>query len=246
MATPNKNSAGKMQAQYGRERAHKYHLQFRYRTRARLTVDNYRECSDRPPTPRVLDMGCADGRTLLEIRQLLGGRGCYDGVELSDELLSIAATPPPEVTFHKGDVTGLPATLEETSYSLVTALAVLEHLSKPQQCVAEAYRMLRPGGIFVATCPSPTWDHIASRLRLMDDEHHEQDLTLDDMIILVKEVGFEIISAHRFMCAPVGLLTYLGVPVSPALGLKIDKIVSRLPMSALTFVNQAVCGCKPI
>jgi 2-polyprenyl-3-methyl-5-hydroxy-6-metoxy-1,4-benzoquinol methylase len=84
---------------------------------------------------------------------------------------------PDNTVLWKGDVTSLPPGVEEGSYDLVTALAVLEHLPDPSACVREGFRALRGGGVFVATCPNPFWDEVAGRLGLVADEHHEQHMT---------------------------------------------------------------------
>lgn len=43
----------------------------------------------------------------------------------------------------------------DESKGAVFMLAVLEHLTKPNETIAEAYRVLKPGGVFVFTTPEP-------------------------------------------------------------------------------------------
>jgi SAM-dependent methyltransferase len=73
------------------------------------------------------------------------------------------------------------------SYDAVVADYVLEHLEKPKDIVAEAFRVLRPGGFFFFRTPNlwhyismvsnftPHWFHrmVANRLRRRSSESHE-------------------------------------------------------------------------
>lgn len=237
--------AGVMDASYARGRREAPHLTWRYRVRAYEAVEAFRELATPRRDARVLDLGAAEGLTLLEIRTLLGGEGEYHGVELSDALLAEAPPLPSGVRLVKGDIAAVPAELQAGSYQLATALAVLEHLPDPGACVREAYRMLEPGGVFVATCPNPMWDEIAGALRMVAEEHHEQHLNGPGMVKLLEAAGFEAVTFRPFMWAPVGVIPYAKVPVPLGLAHRIDGIVRRLPLSRFTFVNQLVFGRKP-
>lgn len=238
--------AGVMDATYARGRERKPALRFRYRVRARLAVEAYLCRTDFGGEHAVLELGAAEGRTLLEMRRLLGGLGRYAGVELSDGLLAQAPALPPGVELLRADVTALPPDLEPGSFTLVTALALLEHLPDPAACVAEAFRMLRPGGVFVATCPHPLWDELAGHLRLVADEHHEQGLTGAAMVALAEQAGFEAAEFRPFMFSAVGLLPYLRVPITPRRALELDaRIRSAAPWADFGYVNQAVVARKP-
>ncbi len=235
-----------MGADYARGRLQKPHLRFRYKVRAQVATGAYLKLCDFGADQKVLDLGCADALTLLEIRKQLGGVGQYVGVELSDDLLAAAPALPPNVELVKADVTKLPASLEAGTFTLVTALALLEHLPDPQACVREAFRMLRPGGLFVATCPHPTWDHVAGLLKLVADEHHEQHLDGAGMMRMCEEAGFEKVTFRPFMFAPVGFMPYLRLPIEPKRSLEIDAQVEKTaPWASFAFANQAVVARKP-
>jgi SAM-dependent methyltransferase len=235
-----------MGADYAAGRTARPYLSFRYRVRARLAVDEYLRRTNFGAEHGVLELGAADGRTLLEMRRLLGGVGKFDGVELSDELLAAAPSLPPNTHMLKGDVTKLPAELEEGTYTLVTALALLEHLDDPGACLREAMRMLRPGGVLVATCPHPVWDHVAGALKMVADEHHAQELDGPAMTRLATEAGFADVTFRPFMFSPVGFLPYLRLSVDPRRSLQIDRWVEKsAPWAGFTFVNQAVIARKP-
>lgn len=193
---------------------------------------------------RILDLGTADGRTMQEMeKQLPGSR--FMGIELSDSLIASATDLTDNIELIKGDVTRLPRDIDDESFDLVSILAVLEHLEDPERALREAKRVLRTGGLCVATSPSPAWDVISSRLGLLKETGHEQRITHSVMVSLVEKAGLDLLEYRRFMWTPVAFLPYLRVPVPPGLALRIDRIVESLRILNWMFVNQAVVAVKP-
>ncbi len=235
---------GVMDREYAAGRK-KGHLKFRYRVRAMLAVDAFRERRGQVSSPSVLELGAADGLTLLAIRELFGDTGRFDGVELSPELLASVPKLPDNMAIYPGDVQALPPEITEGTYDLVTALAVLEHLPDPEQALREALRALKPGGVLVATAPNPLWDHVAGRLGMVADEHHAQEIDEAVLRRIVAGAGFQHVEFRRFMWAPVGVLPYLRVNVDPARSLKIDRLVAKLRVFNFGFVNQCIVAQKP-
>lgn len=236
-------SDGVLDAGYARDRLQRPEVSFRYRVRARVLVSALERYLNGSEGLRVLDMGCAEGRTLQELDELLEGVKLV-GVERSAELIAEAPPLAESIELHCGDVTALPADIQG-SFDAVSALAVLEHLSDPLGAVREAARVLRPGGIFVATCPSPRWDDIAVKLGVQQDDIHEVELDRAGMIELAENAGLEVLAFERFMLAPIGFLPYLRVPISAGAALAIDRIVRRLRVLGFLFVNQALIAGKP-
>ncbi len=235
--------AGVMDESYARLRNTKHALQFRLCSRA-LVVGRAWKKHGRDCAPRILEMGAAEGRTLLEIARQIG-HGEFVGVELDAGLMAAGANLPPGVRLIKGNVCALPDSLCEHSFDAVSLLAVLEHLASPLAALREADRMLRPGGLLVATCPNPRWDVVAGRLGLVREEHHVQQLDLRGLVNLVMRAGFELVDARRFMWAPIACLPYLRIPVPVSLAGAIDRIVSSIPLLDLLCVNAYVIARKP-
>lgn len=238
-------SSGVLNAAYARARRSSPALKFRYRTRAQLVVDALRRAGPPLAAPRVLDLGAAEGVTLLEIRRLLGARGTFHGVEFASELIAEAPELPDDTKLFEGDVMSLPPAIETGSYDVCSALAVLEHLPDPVACAREACRALRPGGVFVASCPNPTWDSVAGAVGLLDEDAHEQHLDGPGMEAICRQAGLELIESIPFMWAPIGAIAYLRPPVSPRRGLAIDALIRRVPLLRLAFVNHAVVARRP-
>ena len=235
---------GVLNGDYARERASSPVLRFRLAARARVVVDAAACHISHGPELRVLEMGCSEGRTAAEICSLLPG-STVDGIEYSEELVAAAADLPEGVTVRQGDITALPADVAMGAYDIVSAPAVLEHLPSPESAVREAGRVLKPGGLFVATCPFPAWSRLAGKLGLLKDEAHVVDVDRGVLTRIVKEAGLEVLEYRRFMWAPVAFLPYLRVIPPVRLMLRIDRVVERLWFLNWLFVNQAIVARKP-
>jgi ubiquinone/menaquinone biosynthesis C-methylase UbiE len=71
------------------------------------------------------------------------------GVDGSGEMLEHARANNPEAELHEADVQELP--IPDQSFDYILCIEVLRYLSEPQRCVAEMARVLRPGGVVLAT-----------------------------------------------------------------------------------------------
>ena len=234
---------GVLQEAYAAERQRKPELAFRYKVRARIVADAAMRYLNSSGPLRLLDFGSGEGLTLLELNALLNlERGL--GIEYSEGLLQWAPPLPEKVDLIQGNVMDLPEHIEDASYDIVSALALLEHLPHPEHAVTEAARVLRPGGIFVATCPSPFWDTVSTRLGLLKADQHEVEMDEERLVHAVQQAGLEVLAFQRFMWAPVGVLPYMRVPVSPGFSLEVDRLVEKLKVFSWLFVNQAVVGRK--
>jgi methionine biosynthesis protein MetW len=102
-----------------------------------------------PRDGSCLDVGCGDGRSIgLLLRDCVGS---YLGVDVSEA--AVASSRELGLDARRiSDAGELP--FEDDSFDAVVCLEVLEHLFAPHEAAAEALRVLRPGGTYIATVPN--------------------------------------------------------------------------------------------
>jgi SAM-dependent methyltransferase len=94
---------------------------------------------------RAADLGCGTGRTGLWLRR--HGVAAIDGVDLTAEMLAVAASRGAYDRLIEGDVTS--TGLRPAAYDLVTTCLVDEHLADLRPLYEEAWRLAAPGGSYV-------------------------------------------------------------------------------------------------
>jgi hypothetical protein len=92
-----------------------------------------------------------------------------------------------------------------SSFNIITALAVLEHIPKEQleTFVDNCYRHLEPGGLMVLTVPSKEVDYILNvliSLRILHGMEVEQHYGYDTgrTVPLFTSKGFELVKHKKF------------------------------------------------
>jgi len=104
------------------------------------------------PGVRCLDVGCGDGQAAVA---WMNGRGSeYVGVDVSEEAVARARSIGLDAR-HIEDASALP--FEPNSFDVVVCLEVLEHLFAPAEAATEILRVLKPGGVLVATVPNAAY-----------------------------------------------------------------------------------------
>jgi ubiquinone/menaquinone biosynthesis C-methylase UbiE len=101
------------------------------------------------PGARIADLGCGSGVFTNELRN----QG-YDpvGLDLSPKLVALGRATYPGLEFIEGDVEDLP--FADNSLDGILLSGLVHHLPDPRRCAAEAFRVIRPGGAFVAFDPN--------------------------------------------------------------------------------------------
>jgi ubiquinone/menaquinone biosynthesis C-methylase UbiE len=112
-------------------------------------IDAFVALSRLPAGARVVDLGCGSGVFTDALQRR--GYGC-SGVDLSPKLIEIARAKFRDVEFVEGDVERLP--FADGSFDGVLLSGLVHHLPDPSRCAAEVFRILRPGGKFVAFDPN--------------------------------------------------------------------------------------------
>jgi len=143
------------------------------------------------PGRRVLDLGCRDGA----LTQTYAGGNEIVGVDADREALAEAEKLGIQTRWADLDE---PLPFEDESFDVVVAGELLEHLRDPRGVVTEARRVLRPGGVFVASVPNAY--RVKNRLRFLlgrkpeDDPTHLQMFSPGEVRTLL--AGFEDQHVH--------------------------------------------------
>lgn len=163
----------------------------------------------------VIDVGCGDGEPLDDVGGLY--RNAV-GIDISTERLKWRSAMPSGWTFMLTDLNrGIPMMPDVAD--AVHANQVIEHVGNPLFFAMEAHRVLRPGGMFVATTPNVrylphVWRLIAkgqgpitggnkSKTPTDWDSGHIHFFTTNDLMWIAKQAGFTHVRT-RALVAPNG------------------------------------------
>ncbi len=150
----------------------------------------------------VLDIGSGPGLLAAEIAAEVGTGGSVHGIEPSDSMLALAnrrelAASSSRVAFSAGDACALPFARE--SFDVVVATQVYEYVEDMPAALAEAYRVLRPGGRLLVL--DTDWDsivwHCSDRKRMQRilaawDEHLVDPYLPRRLARLLENAGFAL------------------------------------------------------
>jgi perosamine synthetase len=106
---------------------------------------------ERAPAGRLLEIGCGNGLLLEAIAGRFGGRFALWGIDLTPEMVAVAAGRSLECALQVGDVRRLP--YKNGCFDVVVAERVIINVREPAgqaQAFEEIARVLRPGGVMVA------------------------------------------------------------------------------------------------
>lgn len=95
----------------------------------------------------VLEVGCGTG-VLTRALAALPGVGGVVGVDLAESLVARARELAPGLRFERADARSLP--FADASFDVVVFDSTLSHVPEPERALAEAFRVLRPGGLLAA------------------------------------------------------------------------------------------------
>jgi SAM-dependent methyltransferase len=172
----------------------------------------------------VLDVGSGPGLLAGEMAAAVGAEGAVAGVDPSDSMLAIARGQPAPagsapVEFRAGQATDLP--FADASFDVVTSTQVYEYVPDLPAALAEAHRVLRPGGRLLVL--DTDWDSIVWRCTDRDlmrrvlaawDEHLVDPHLPQRLSGLLADAGFTV--GHR---AAVPLLNTAYEPETYSAGL---------------------------
>ena len=154
----------------------------------------------------MLDIGCGEGRHVFGVMQNFNNTFCM-GLDMDDLSLDKAregyeffkSISNQGASFIKGSAYSLP--IPSNSLDLVICSEVLEHLDEYHLALDEIYRVLKPGGKFLASVPSYLPEKICW---MISDEYqnmpggHVRIFKKKGIIDDVKKAGFVFKRSERF------------------------------------------------
>ena len=159
--------------------------------RGRLTTDSH-----------VIDVGCGSGTIALSLCKSIGCR--VTGVDLSGVRIANAIETLGEqsqeiqkkVAFEKASATDLP--FEVGSFTHAWSQATIYHVPDKEQVLAEVYRVLQPGGIFVFDDLIKPQPHIGEKAQKFVYERllYDTDFSFESYQDSLKAVGFQVLEAE--------------------------------------------------
>jgi SAM-dependent methyltransferase len=153
-----------------------------------------------PKGGKIIEAGCGMGQYVLSLR-VCG----YDaeGVEWSAGVVDLVRKMKPELPIRVGDVTKLD--VPDGYYEGYISLGVVEHRKEgPEPFIAEAYRVLAPGGV---ACISVPHLNALRRWKARRDCYNERTEGLgfyqyafgdEEMERLLRDAGFAVVSRHSY------------------------------------------------
>jgi len=142
---------------------------------------------------RALDVGCADGAFVNAL--LSEGVDAY-GIDVSLEAIN---SSPIKNRLKWVDIDGERLPFPDEHFDLVVSIEVFEHLHSPAHAMGEVARVLKPGGFFFFTTPSPSRPKIKIFSRLFPPEPtHVSELPRDAWIKMLKEHGLKPVRIPAF------------------------------------------------
>lgn len=114
---------------------------------------------DKRPNQIMLDLGCGEGNTTIELISALGIKDCI-GVDIDKESLN-KASKKGIVVLQCNLNTRIP--LNDNSFDFIFSNQVIEHLINIDFYLSEIYRLLKPGGyVIISTDNLSSWHNILS------------------------------------------------------------------------------------
>jgi O-antigen chain-terminating methyltransferase len=145
------------------------------------------------PGSATFDAGCGRGEWL----ELMGELELSPyGVDLDDGMLSACVEL--GLPVQKGDAISHIATLPDESQSIVSAFHVIEHISFAQlrTLVAEAFRVLKPGGLLFMETPNPE-NIVVATCNFYLDPTHQRPIPPSLLAFIVEYSGFTRVKTLR-------------------------------------------------
>lgn len=136
------------------------------------------------PTDRVLDIGCGPGAAL-EHASRLAPQGSVAGVDPTERFVRLASARVPSARVEVAGAEALP--FPDDSFDVAWSIAAYHHWPDPPAGIAEAFRVLAPGGTL----------HIAERAIDRPGGHGLDPAGVEELAARIEQAGFQQMRTSR-------------------------------------------------
>ena len=198
------------------------------------------------PGSLILDIGSATGGNTLALRQL-----GFDVTSLEYSKIGVSLQLQKGIDVIWGDAREMP--FSDDTFNAIICLDVLEHISEDATVLAEARRVLRPGGHFLFSVPEDP------KLWSSHDEavHHVRRYTREELTVKVQKAGFSTthVWSTNVLLRPLIKITRKFTsgsnagPVNPILNfalLQISRVEAKLRIGGRRGVTLWAEGILPV
>lgn len=150
---------------------------------------------------KILDLGCGEG----EIAQEVFGKQLEWGLDNDREMVKKAKQSGMYRQVILGDAAKIP--LKSKTVDLVFANSVLEHIKDIDKVLAEVRRVLKPGGLFIATMPSDQltgylgWGRLYAQW-FNQKYHHYHLYSLKEWKERLSQAGLKLVDSYCYLDKP--------------------------------------------
>ncbi|MCF2528242.1 class I SAM-dependent methyltransferase [Yinghuangia soli] len=242
-AAPEAASAARLQAFYQAEDTPYRSGQDRIRRQLAL-LKPVVEHAVKPLT--LLDLGCGDGHATARMARLLSGpQHRVIGVDWSETALARARARGVQTVRAALDAGPLP--FDDGAADIVVMSEIVEHLVDPDAAVAEAYRVLRPGGhLFLSTPNLAAWFNRMLLLAGVQPAFSEVALSgiygrpgadvAGHLRLFTRRALVEFLTARGFRRIRITGAAFEAVP---APGRPLDRLLTRVPSASAILLAHA-------
>lgn len=188
----------------------------------------------------VLDLGCGTGYGCALLVETGGARRCL-GVDIAQEAVNQATERyghQDQLQFSVADAAALP--FDDDSFDVVTCFETIEHLEEQQRAVAEARRVLRPGGMLLLSSPN-RGEYPPG------NPFHVRELTADELeqMLTGSFPHVRLLRQHNWLASAIlDDQAFSSKGADSPLGVEVRKLQERLPGRELYTI--AVCSDAPV
>jgi ubiquinone/menaquinone biosynthesis C-methylase UbiE len=208
MATAEQNKAKEI-AFFDQHAAADSYDVFMPQAKARI-LDAFARLSGLPPGARIADIGCGTGAFTV----LLQERGYQPtGLDISPKSIALARHKFPQIEFVEGDAEAMP--FADASFDGVLLSGIVHHFPDPRRLAKQVYRVLKPGGRFMAFDPNranpPMWlyrDHASPFYSNVGVTENERPVRAGELAAMFRNLGFSVGTdflaglPYRFVASP--------------------------------------------